>query len=207
MPKHSPRHVSAVGCQAGQQMRAEPWNACLACAPLLALGLAMNLLFGALTLACRVTRADAAADFFGERNVPRQAITMGVATILKARLRFGVMTLSARNESLLMSRNCPFVSWLKSVAIQQNLQHKPVCSVLSCHTQPLPHGALQMRRVILIAFGENKAGVAAQAVEGPVTPGVAASYLQEHPDATVYLDHAAAAGELLGAGHLDDLGL
>lgn len=32
-----------------------------------------------------VTRRDAAADFFGERNVPRQAITMGVATILEAR--------------------------------------------------------------------------------------------------------------------------
>ncbi|HPF60678.1 MAG: glucosamine-6-phosphate deaminase [Gemmatimonadetes bacterium] len=32
-----------------------------------------------------VTRRDAAADFFGEQNVPRQAITMGVATILEAR--------------------------------------------------------------------------------------------------------------------------
>src|SRR5947208_281870 len=32
-----------------------------------------------------VTRKDAAADFFGEDNVPREAITMGVATILGAR--------------------------------------------------------------------------------------------------------------------------
>jgi len=32
-----------------------------------------------------VTRADAAADFFGEEYVPREAITMGVATILDAR--------------------------------------------------------------------------------------------------------------------------
>ena len=32
-----------------------------------------------------VTRGDAASDFFGERNVPRQAITMGVGTILDAR--------------------------------------------------------------------------------------------------------------------------
>jgi glucosamine-6-phosphate deaminase len=32
-----------------------------------------------------VTRRDAAADFFGEANVPREAITMGVATILEAR--------------------------------------------------------------------------------------------------------------------------
>ncbi|HET7600191.1 MAG TPA: glucosamine-6-phosphate deaminase [Gemmatimonadales bacterium] len=32
-----------------------------------------------------VTRKDAAADFFGEENVPREAITMGVGTILGAR--------------------------------------------------------------------------------------------------------------------------
>jgi len=35
-----------------------------------------------------VTRMDAAADFFGEANVPRRAITMGVGTILKARRIF-----------------------------------------------------------------------------------------------------------------------
>ncbi len=33
----------------------------------------------------RVTRMDAASDFFGEWNVPRKAITMGVGTILSAR--------------------------------------------------------------------------------------------------------------------------
>src|SRR5688500_15896618 len=32
-----------------------------------------------------VTRRDAAADFFGEEYVPREALTMGVATILEAR--------------------------------------------------------------------------------------------------------------------------
>src|SRR5687767_7811996 len=32
-----------------------------------------------------VTRRDAAADFFGETFVPREAVTMGVATILEAR--------------------------------------------------------------------------------------------------------------------------
>jgi glucosamine-6-phosphate deaminase len=32
-----------------------------------------------------ITRADAASDFFGEENVPLEAITMGLATILKAR--------------------------------------------------------------------------------------------------------------------------
>src|SRR6185312_5417873 len=32
-----------------------------------------------------VTRRDTAADFFGEENVPREAVTMGVGTILEAR--------------------------------------------------------------------------------------------------------------------------
>jgi glucosamine-6-phosphate deaminase len=32
-----------------------------------------------------ITRKDAAADFFGEESVPREAVTMGVATILEAR--------------------------------------------------------------------------------------------------------------------------
>lgn len=33
----------------------------------------------------KVTRMDAASDFFGEENVPRRAITMGVGSILKAK--------------------------------------------------------------------------------------------------------------------------
>ncbi len=32
-----------------------------------------------------ITRRDASADFFGEANVPREAVTMGIATILQAR--------------------------------------------------------------------------------------------------------------------------
>jgi len=81
----------------------------------------------------RVTRRDAASDFFGLDLVPRRALTMGVGTILAA------------------------------------------------------------RRVVLLAFGEHKASIIAQAVEGPVTPRVAASFLQEHPHASVVLDAAAAA--------------
>ena len=80
-----------------------------------------------------VTRIDAASDFFGEEYVPRQAITMGVGTILDA------------------------------------------------------------RQVILLAFGEHKAPILARAVEGEVTPSVAASFLQEHPSAQIVLDQAAAA--------------
>ena len=81
----------------------------------------------------KVTRLDAASDFFGEQDVPRRAITMGVGTILAA------------------------------------------------------------KRVILIAFGEGKAPIVAAAVEKPLTDSVAASFLQEHPNAEVILDEAAAA--------------
>jgi glucosamine-6-phosphate deaminase len=81
-----------------------------------------------------VTRRDAASDFFGEANVPRRAMTMGVGTILGA------------------------------------------------------------RRIMLLAFGEQKADVIRRAVEEPVTDAVAASFLQEHPNAGIYLDRAAAAG-------------
>ncbi|MGH7548044.1 MAG: glucosamine-6-phosphate deaminase [Gemmatimonadales bacterium] len=80
-----------------------------------------------------ITRKDAAADFFGEDNVPREAITMGVATILEA------------------------------------------------------------REIALIATGEHKAAIVQRAVEGEVSPDVAATFLQRHPDVTVYLDLAAAA--------------
>ncbi len=82
----------------------------------------------------RVTRMDAASDFFGEQYVPRRAITMGVGSILDA------------------------------------------------------------KRIVLVGFGEGKAPVVAKAVEGPITAAVAASFLQEHPNAAFYLDEAAAAG-------------
>jgi glucosamine-6-phosphate deaminase len=80
-----------------------------------------------------VTRRDAAADFFGEENVPRQAITMGVATILEA------------------------------------------------------------RAICLLATGEHKSHILRRAVEGDVDHEVAATFLQRHPDVTVYCDAAAAA--------------
>ena len=100
----------------------------------------------------RVTRMDAASDFFGERNVPRRAITMGVGTILEA------------------------------------------------------------RRVVLMAFGEHKAAIVREAVEGPVSPSVAASFLQEHPDARFVLDPASAAaltrfGTPWLLGPIEDFGL
>ena len=79
-----------------------------------------------------LTRKDAAADFFGVDNVPREAITMGVATILDA------------------------------------------------------------REIALMATGEHKAGIVARAVEGDISPDVAATFLQRHRAVTVYLDLPAA---------------
>ncbi len=80
----------------------------------------------------RVTRQDAAADFLGEENVPRFAITMGVGTILRA------------------------------------------------------------RKLVLMAWGGNKADIVARAVEGPETEAVSASFLQSHPDARFILNAGAA---------------
>ncbi len=81
----------------------------------------------------KVTRRDAASDFFGEEHVPHRAITMGIGTILQA------------------------------------------------------------RQIVLLAFGEGKARIVQRAIEGPVTATVAASFLQNHPNARVILDEAAAA--------------
>ncbi len=82
-----------------------------------------------------ITRKDAASEFFEERYVPREAITMGVGTILEA------------------------------------------------------------KEIILIATGEHKAPIIRRAVEESPTTNVSATFLQLHPDATFYLDRAA-------AGHL-----
>ena len=80
-----------------------------------------------------VTRRDAAADFFGADNAPREAITMGVATILAA------------------------------------------------------------REIAILATGEHKAGIVRRAVEGAIDLEVAATFLQDHPRTTFFLDSAAAA--------------
>ena len=81
----------------------------------------------------RLTRIDAASDFFGIENVPRRAITMGVGTILKA------------------------------------------------------------RKILLMAFGENKANVIASTIEGEMTPSIPATFLQQHENAEFVLDRASSA--------------
>jgi glucosamine-6-phosphate deaminase len=51
---------------------------------------------------------------------------------------------------------------------------------------------LEARRILLLASGETKAAIIAQAVEGPVTASVGASALQWHPNVTYIVDEAAA---------------
>lgn len=51
---------------------------------------------------------------------------------------------------------------------------------------------LDAKRCLLLATGESKAEIIAQAVEGPITSMVTASALQLHPRATVIVDEAAA---------------
>lgn len=79
-----------------------------------------------------VTRRNAADDFGGEINVPREALTMGIATILES------------------------------------------------------------QKVILLASGSKKARAVQQALAGPVSTDMPASYLSLHSNATIYLDPAAA---------------
>lgn len=80
----------------------------------------------------KVTRTDAASNFFGEEYVPRRGITMGVGTILSA------------------------------------------------------------KRILMLAWGEGKAPIVREAVEGEIRESVPASYLQDHDNAVVVLDEAAA---------------
>ncbi|MDQ3277259.1 MAG: glucosamine-6-phosphate deaminase [Bacteroidota bacterium] len=52
---------------------------------------------------------------------------------------------------------------------------------------------MKAKRVVLLAWGEQKAGIVQQAIEGPVTEFVPASYLQGHKNVLFILDETAAA--------------
>ncbi len=79
-----------------------------------------------------LTRHDALKDFQSEDEVPYRAITMGIASIFKA------------------------------------------------------------RTIYLMAFGQHKASIIRQAVEGDITHSVPASFLQKHSNTKVILDRSAA---------------
>ncbi|HEX7246585.1 MAG TPA: glucosamine-6-phosphate deaminase [Actinomycetota bacterium] len=53
---------------------------------------------------------------------------------------------------------------------------------------------LAARRVVLLASGRAKRDIVHRAFEGPVTPDVPASFLQEHPDVEVVVDAGAWGG-------------
>ena len=67
------------------------------------------------------------------------------------------------------------------------------------HTQT-PRQALTMgiaiimsaKQIVLLASGKEKAKIIKQALQGPITPQVPASVLQNHPNLTVILDKPAA---------------
>ncbi len=52
---------------------------------------------------------------------------------------------------------------------------------------------MQSRRIILMAWGEKKASIIKQAIEGPVVDAVPATYLQHHNNTEIVLDREAAA--------------
>jgi glucosamine-6-phosphate deaminase len=64
----------------------------------------------------------------------------------------------------------------------------------------VPHYAITMgigtilraRSILLLAFGEHKAPIVRRTLEGPPSNQVAASFLQDHPSVSIYLDPAAA---------------
>ncbi|MHB1037722.1 MAG: glucosamine-6-phosphate deaminase [Pirellulales bacterium] len=63
-------------------------------------------------------------------------------------------------------------------------------------TQALTMGigtVFEARKILLLALGEHKARIVREAVEGPLTDRVPASFLREHKDASFLLDAAAAA--------------
>jgi glucosamine-6-phosphate deaminase len=51
---------------------------------------------------------------------------------------------------------------------------------------------LEARRIVLLAWGNKKAAIVKEALEGPVNDQVSASFLQEHDNASFYLDRGAA---------------
>ena len=51
---------------------------------------------------------------------------------------------------------------------------------------------LKANRIFLLAWGEGKAPVIKQAIEGEIKESVPATYLQKHPNTTIVLDEAAA---------------
>ena len=53
---------------------------------------------------------------------------------------------------------------------------------------------LSAKRIVLLAWGINKSEIIHKAVEGSITPNIPTTYLQEHKNTTLVLDHQSASG-------------
>ena len=53
---------------------------------------------------------------------------------------------------------------------------------------------LSAKRIVLLAWGINKSEIIYKAVEGSITPNIPTTYLQEHKNTTLVLDHQSASG-------------
>ncbi len=51
---------------------------------------------------------------------------------------------------------------------------------------------LKSKKIVLLAFGASKAEIVARSIEGKISDQVPASFLQEHPNCTFYVDEASA---------------
>ena len=52
---------------------------------------------------------------------------------------------------------------------------------------------LKAKRLLLMAWGEGKSSIIQKAVEGPITEKIPSTFIQNHPNATVFLDDASSA--------------
>ncbi len=98
------------------------------------------------------------------------------------------------NEPLSALRSRTRVKALTPTTIQQNAPYFGGEAKVPRRAITMGVGTIiEARRCILLATGESKADIVAQAVEGPITSMVTASALQLHPRCTVVVDEAAAA--------------
>lgn len=97
------------------------------------------------------------------------------------------------NEPLSALRSRTRVKALTPTTLKQNAPHFGGEEKMPRRAITMGVGTIiEARRCLLLATGESKAGVIAQAVEGPITSMVSASALQLHPRCTVIVDEAAA---------------
>ena len=85
-------------------------------------------------------------------------------------------------------------------AIKSSLQTAIEANSIYFDDIPMPRYAMTMgigsimksKKIVLIATGASKAEAVKAMIQGPVTPHCPASILQQHEDAVIFLDEAAA---------------